>query len=152
VLHEKGEGVRRLVGYRDRGLAANATLDVRTLEGFEIAGPSIKLPHAFLNALVRSGTWRRRPRPPLQVLRAGEQVRSRGTRRPVDELMRVTEAERRGYRSAGRPVLAWTVDDEAELRKAVETRLSGVISNDPRAVRRRMASWRCACDALRRNT
>jgi hypothetical protein len=82
VLRDEGEGVRRIVGYRDRGLTANATLDVRTLEGFEFAGPSIKLAHAFLNALVRSGTWPRRPRPPLQVLVAGEQVRSRGTRRP----------------------------------------------------------------------
>lgn len=64
--------------------------------------------------------------------------------------MHTTEQERRGSLLAGRPVLAWTVDDEEALRKAVETRLGGVISNDPRAVRQQMAAWRCACDALRR--
>jgi glycerophosphoryl diester phosphodiesterase len=43
-------------------------------------------------------------------------------------------------------VVAWTVDDDAALRRAVEARLSGVISNDPRAMRRRLAAWQCACD------
>lgn len=55
VLRDEGEGVRRIVGYRDRVLTANATLDVRTLQDFDIAGPSIKLPYAFLDALVQSG-------------------------------------------------------------------------------------------------
>ena len=54
----RDEGVRFIRGYRDRGLSAhNTTLDAR----FQLAGPSIKLPLAFLQGLVRSGTLVRWP-------------------------------------------------------------------------------------------
>jgi len=34
-------------------------------------------------------------------------------------------------RSLGAPVLAWTVDDPADLRRVVEAGVAGVITNDP---------------------
>ena len=44
----------------------------------------------------------------------------------------VTEASVRSAHAAGLPVLAWTVDDAAEIDRVVAAGVDGVISNDPR--------------------
>jgi glycerophosphoryl diester phosphodiesterase len=42
-----------------------------------------------------------------------------------------TEASMKAWRTAGRPVNAWTVDDDAELRRLDELGVDGVFCNDP---------------------
>lgn len=44
----------------------------------------------------------------------------------------VTEAAVRRAHGLGAPVLAWTVDDEVDLRRVVDAGVDGVITNDPR--------------------
>ena len=44
----------------------------------------------------------------------------------------VTESSVRRVHAAGLPVLAWTVDEQADLERVVDAGVDGVITNDPR--------------------
>jgi glycerophosphoryl diester phosphodiesterase len=133
---------------RERGLIDRAmisTMEMHTLKRVLELEPNLRRGWTFPKT---SRDWTRRPwvRPALRVALAGMRLQLPGL--AAEKLPKfgvfamwvyhplVSERLARICKRAGVELIAWTVDDDARMRKLVEMGVDGLVSNDPRLYQR----------------